>query len=430
MRRSYTAAVLAGLLLVAGLGTAQQPQKADGEKIMLLTKEGRPPRRCQVLKSWMHSSGGTAYEVKALDNGEIMTVIEHGPPEPEVAAKPAEAPTTTAKKTEAPKVAAKTTKPAEKTDKSATAKAADKADKSGIVKTAAKTEKPAPAKAAAKSEKPAAAKANDPILSPAKYTGDSKVGKLVPAEAPKSTAVKTEYTKQPVPLAQRWFAFWEKPAHPQLPPPPAGENKVAKATAPENKMAKSAAPENKVAKVAAPVKPTAPPPVKPAAPPSETQLAKVSFTESPLMQWKSAMASKPAKPPKPAMASKPAKPPRPATAMGEPIPVVIEARYHPDRVVRLIGALKDDDLPSLREIAAESLAREAAQRPDVTAAMIESARMDPAPTVRACCCRCLGGMQVKSPDCVATLHMLESDPDPVVRAEATSAMSRLEVSMR
>src|SRR5439155_21897370 len=136
MTRSYTAAVLAGLLLVAGLGVAQQPTKADGEKIMLLTKEGRPPRRCQVLKSWKHPSGGTAYEVKALDNGEIMTVIEHGPPEPDVAAKPAEAPkpavkaAQTAKKPDAPKTAAakktEASKVAVKTDKSAAAKAADK----------------------------------------------------------------------------------------------------------------------------------------------------------------------------------------------------------------------------------------------------------------------------------------------------------------
>jgi hypothetical protein len=407
MRRSYSAAVLAGLLLVAGLGVAQQPQQAEGEKIMLLTKEGRPPRRCQVLRSWKHPSGGTAYEVKALDNGEIMTVIEHG--EPNAAAKPAEAPKAAAKPADAAKkpdasktTTTKTTDPAKvtKTDKSTPAKTADKTDKSTVVKTAATTDKSATAKTAPKLDKPAAAKANDPILSPTKYTSDSKVGNLVSGDAPKQSQVKTEYTKQPVPLAQRWFAFWEKPSQPKLPPPPASENKVAKATAP----AKPAA--------------ATPAPAKPAAQPSETQVTKVSFTATPLMQWRVAMGSKPVKPA------------RPATAMGEPMPVVIEARYHPDRVVRLIGALKDDELPSLREIAAESLAREAAQRPDVQAAMIESARMDLAPTVRACCCRCLGEMQVKSPDCMATLHTLESDPDPVVRAEAMSALSRLEVTMK
>jgi hypothetical protein len=435
MRRAYTAAVLAGLLLISGLGLAQQPQKADGDKIMLLTKEGRPPRRCQVLKSWKHPSGGTAYEVKALDNGEVMTVIEHGEPEPAVSAKPAEPlkpiakpaetakkpepPKTTAvKKTDVPKVVAKTdkpasAKPADKTDKSTAAKAADKTDKSGVVKTAAKTEKTATAKTASKTDKPAVAKAGDPILSPAKYSGDSKVGNLVPADAPKPNSAKTEYTKQPVPLAQRWFAFWEKPAGPQLPPAP--DNKVAKAALPPKPPLPPKPATPALAKAAAPA------PAKPASPPSETVVTSVSFGTSPLMQWRSAVASRP---------SKPSKPARPATAIGEPIPVVIEARYHPDRVVRLIGALKDDDLPSLREVAAESLAHEAQQRPDVHAAMIESARMDPAPTVRAACCRCLAGMQVKSPDCMETLHMLESDSDPVVRAEATMALSRLEVSMK
>src|SRR5262245_40124187 len=169
MARTYTAAVLAGLLLIAGLGVAQQPQKADGEKIMLLTKEGRPPRRCQVLKSWKHPSGGTAYEVKALDNGEIMTVIEHG--ETDVAAKPAEAPkpvakpAETVKKSEAPKAAVAKTKEsakvAVKSDKPASAKATEKSDKPTVVKTAAKTEKPAPVKTAAKTDKPAVAKASE-----------------------------------------------------------------------------------------------------------------------------------------------------------------------------------------------------------------------------------------------------------------------------
>jgi hypothetical protein len=430
MARTYTAAVLAGLLLVAGLGVAQQPQKADGEKIMLLTKEGRPPRRCQVLKSWKHPSGGTAYEVKALDNGEVMTVIEHGEPDA-AAAKPAEAPKVAAKPVEAAKKpdAPKTTvaktkdtaKVAAKSVKPASTKSAEKSNKPTVVKTAAKAEKPAPLKAAskidkaavakmtdkpaAKTDKAAVAKAGDPILSPAKYSGDSKVGNLVPGEAPKPAAVKTQYTKQPVPLAQRWFAFWEKPTGPQLPPPPP-EGKVAKATITAKPAAQPMA------------KAVVPPPAKLASLPRETQVAKVSFAASPLMQWKTAMMPKAAKPA------------RPATAMGEPIPVVIEARYHPDRVIRLIGAMKDDDLPSLREIAAESLAREAATRPDVTAAMIETARTDPAPTVRACCCRCLGGMQVKSPDCLDTLHMLESDPDVVVRAEATAALSRLEMPMK
>src|SRR5439155_26998800 len=81
MTRSYTAAALGGVLLAACLATAEQPPKpAEGEKVMMLTKEGQPPRRCKVLRSWKHPSGGTAYEVKAEDTGEIMTVIERAAP--------------------------------------------------------------------------------------------------------------------------------------------------------------------------------------------------------------------------------------------------------------------------------------------------------------------------------------------------------------
>ena len=109
------------------------------------------------------------------------------------------------------------------------------------------------------------------------------------------------------------------------------------------------------------------------------------------------------------------------------MPVEILARYHPDPVVRLIGALKDDDLPSLREVAAETLVQQAKGRPDVTAALIASAKDDPAPTVRACCCRCLAGMQVRSAECLGALHTLSADMEPEVRAEAISALSQLQM---
>jgi len=77
-----------------------------------------------------------------------------------------------------------------------------------------------------------------------------------------------------------------------------------------------------------------------------------------------------------------------AVAVTQPI----EAIRHPDPVIRLIGCLRDDMLPSMREVAAETLAHsEARIRPEVMAALQEAAEKDPATSVRACCARCLGG---------------------------------------
>jgi hypothetical protein len=77
-----------------------------------------------------------------------------------------------------------------------------------------------------------------------------------------------------------------------------------------------------------------------------------------------------------------------AVAVTQPI----EAIRHPDPVIRLIGCLRDDMLPSMREVAAETLAHsEARSRPEVMAALQEAAEKDPAPSVRACCARCISG---------------------------------------
>jgi hypothetical protein len=103
------------------------------------------------------------------------------------------------------------------------------------------------------------------------------------------------------------------------------------------------------------------------------------------------------------------------------------ALYDRDPVIRLIGSMSDDLLPSMREVSAETLARVAKDRPEVVQAMIRSAKMDPAPSVRTCCCRCLVEMKVKSPECVAALKdMEEDDREQTVRAAAAVALSVLE----
>src|SRR5260370_10137183 len=60
------------------------------------------------------------------------------------------------------------------------------------------------------------------------------------------------------------------------------------------------------------------------------------------------------------------------------------ALYHPDPVIRLIGCMSEDLLPSMREVSAETLARTAKDRPEVVEAMIRTVQSDPAPSVRVC----------------------------------------------
>jgi HEAT repeats len=105
----------------------------------------------------------------------------------------------------------------------------------------------------------------------------------------------------------------------------------------------------------------------------------------------------------------------------------ILAVYHPDPVIRLIGSMSDDLLPSMREVSAETLARTAKSRPEVVEAMIRTVQTDPAPSVRVCCCRCLVEMQIRSPECVSALKALEDDREESVRTAAAAALSVLEM---
>jgi hypothetical protein len=81
-----------------------------------------------------------------------------------------------------------------------------------------------------------------------------------------------------------------------------------------------------------------------------------------------------------------------AVAVAQPM----EAVLHADPVIRLIGSLRDEVMPSMREVAAMSLAQSTARsRPEVLAALAEAAERDPAPSVRECCARCLTEMGVR-----------------------------------
>src|SRR5207302_11473583 len=75
---------LAAALLCAGLAHAEPPKPAtkimdDGQYMTLQTENGKP-RRCQVLRTYKYPAGGIAYDVKDVETGEAMTVIENVSP--------------------------------------------------------------------------------------------------------------------------------------------------------------------------------------------------------------------------------------------------------------------------------------------------------------------------------------------------------------
>ncbi len=105
---------------------------------------------------------------------------------------------------------------------------------------------------------------------------------------------------------------------------------------------------------------------------------------------------------------------------------VIVATYHPDPMFRLIGSLRDDLLPSMREVAAMSLTRDFAGRPETVEALVYSARHDLAPSVRSCCLHCLTELRVQTPAYHEVLRTLAADRDEVVRAEARAVLAQMQ----
>jgi hypothetical protein len=57
-----------------------------GERQITVQEVNRPPQLCRILRSWQMADGTQAYQVQALDTGELMTITENGnlatPPSP------------------------------------------------------------------------------------------------------------------------------------------------------------------------------------------------------------------------------------------------------------------------------------------------------------------------------------------------------------
>jgi hypothetical protein len=70
----------------AGMAWAQQPPLPAGgsaaapnsQRTFTVQEAGKPAQKCRVLKTWQTAEGVTAYQVQAVDTGEIMTIVEGG----------------------------------------------------------------------------------------------------------------------------------------------------------------------------------------------------------------------------------------------------------------------------------------------------------------------------------------------------------------
>lgn len=97
-----------------------------------------------------------------------------------------------------------------------------------------------------------------------------------------------------------------------------------------------------------------------------------------------------------------------------------------ESVPQLLAALKDSQLPSQREWAAEQLSEvNWHQQPHIADSLARSAKEDPAASVRAACVHALAHLKVDKPEVVAVVQELRNDRDPRVRSEVEEALSML-----
>jgi hypothetical protein len=71
-------AVVLGLAWT-GLAGAQAPSPLEKARYINVTEEGKPPQRCKLLKTWREANGALAFQVQAVDTGELMTIVSTQP---------------------------------------------------------------------------------------------------------------------------------------------------------------------------------------------------------------------------------------------------------------------------------------------------------------------------------------------------------------
>ena len=83
MVRAYWIGPLLAALALTGLALSQtitptvpNPPNSPQERIVTVGDLGKPGQKCRVLKTWTMPNGHPAYQVQALDTGELITIEE------------------------------------------------------------------------------------------------------------------------------------------------------------------------------------------------------------------------------------------------------------------------------------------------------------------------------------------------------------------
>lgn len=85
MVRSIWRRTLVSTLAWAGLAWAQAPQTTTRpatnvvDRVITVQENGKTAQKCRIVKTWQTADGATAYQVQAVDTGEILTIVESGP---------------------------------------------------------------------------------------------------------------------------------------------------------------------------------------------------------------------------------------------------------------------------------------------------------------------------------------------------------------
>src|SRR5579871_4466642 len=70
------ALVLASAGLAVGQSAPTEPMGGERtDRFIQLQEVGRPPQRCKLLKSWTEPDGTKAYQVQAVDTGEMISIF-------------------------------------------------------------------------------------------------------------------------------------------------------------------------------------------------------------------------------------------------------------------------------------------------------------------------------------------------------------------
>ncbi len=83
MVRSHWIGPVFGVLALTGLAAGQTTtpfvpaSTGDAEgQIVTVQEMGKPAQKCKVLKKWIEPDGAHAYQVQALETGEVLTIAD------------------------------------------------------------------------------------------------------------------------------------------------------------------------------------------------------------------------------------------------------------------------------------------------------------------------------------------------------------------